>query len=48
MQVCLAGILAYAGFVRKAVGKAKGDRLDVSEKAPSGCPAVDDLVSTTG
>jgi uncharacterized protein (DUF2252 family) len=47
VQVCLAGILAYAGFVRKAVGKAKGDRLDVSEKAPSGCPAVDDLVSSS-
>ena len=44
VQVCLTGILAYTAGVRKAVGKARGETLDVRENAPSGSAAIDALL----
>jgi uncharacterized protein (DUF2252 family) len=45
VQTCLNGIVSYTTVVRKAVGKAKGDNLDVSENAPSASPAVNELIT---
>jgi uncharacterized protein (DUF2252 family) len=47
VQVSLGGILAYTTGVRKAVGKAKGDSLDIREGILSGSPAIDALVTAS-
>jgi uncharacterized protein (DUF2252 family) len=46
-QIVLSFLKAYAETVRRLLKKGKDRNLDVSEKSPSGCPAVDELIAAS-